>query len=62
MRFFYGLTALLVGAAIYMVVIQRDALLEFAGAATRPVPNPPRLRTKRPPRSPGPGKGRGGRR
>ncbi len=36
MRFFYGLTALLVGAAIYMVVIQRDALLEFAGRGDAP--------------------------
>jgi multidrug efflux system membrane fusion protein len=31
MRLIYGLTALLVAFAIYMVVIQREALLEFAG-------------------------------
>jgi multidrug efflux system membrane fusion protein len=31
MRFIYGLTALLVAFTIYMVVIQREALLEFAG-------------------------------
>jgi multidrug efflux system membrane fusion protein len=31
MRFFYVLTALLVAAAVYMLVIQREALLDFAG-------------------------------
>jgi len=31
MRVFHILTAILVAAAVYMVVIQRDALLEFAG-------------------------------
>lgn len=33
MRVFYILTAVLVAAAIYMLVIQRDALLDFAGRA-----------------------------